>query len=61
MLEARVGLGPGKQRDQIGLDEQIAREQMAEQLVAVVGHRADAVEQMPLPARTWEKSELSLV
>jgi hypothetical protein len=34
---------------------------MAEQLVAVVGHRADAVEQMPLPARTWEKSELSLV
>ncbi|BEP50787.1 hypothetical protein GmRootV116_44830 [Variovorax sp. V116] len=45
MLEGHIGIGAGQQCDQVGLDEQVARQQVAQQLIAVVGHRPDAIDQ----------------
>jgi hypothetical protein len=36
VLEGHAGIGVGQQRDQIGLDEQVARQQVAQQLVESV-------------------------
>ncbi|MCY1563049.1 hypothetical protein D9M68_1005300 [compost metagenome] len=36
MLKGHIGIGIRQQRDQVGLDEQVARQQVAQQLVAVV-------------------------
>ncbi len=40
MLEGRIGLGVRRQRDQIGLDDQVATQRMTEKLVAVAGFGA---------------------
>jgi hypothetical protein len=45
MLESHVGIGIGQQRDQVGLDEQVARQQVAQQFVTVVRDGTDTVDQ----------------